>query len=181
MTQTLIDDFVGWQCLLRQRNFRKFSGKPSNGTVAQIIDKKTNYEIFSLQSILMEKNPLKTAQMFEFMIKKTHDPEERYLKAVQFFSSEYFEETKNFDGSFSATFSNNSSMLKKILNKKKLTVQFFEHTTGFNFSVNVSKLKKNEPEWMYTFYHNSFFNTDLRNNIEILLFIPETKLIKKIS
>ena len=40
---------------------------------------------------------------------------------------------------------------------------------------------KNEPEWMYTFYHNSFFNTELRNNIEILLFIPETKLIKKIS
>ena len=31
-------DFVIWQCSLRQRNFRMFSGKPSEGTVALILD-----------------------------------------------------------------------------------------------------------------------------------------------
>ena len=27
-------DFVIWQCSLRQRNFRMFGGKPSEGTIA---------------------------------------------------------------------------------------------------------------------------------------------------
>ena len=30
-------DFVVWQCSLRQRNFRIFSGKPSEGTIALIL------------------------------------------------------------------------------------------------------------------------------------------------
>ena len=31
-------DFVIWQCSLRQRNFRMFGGKPSEGTEALILD-----------------------------------------------------------------------------------------------------------------------------------------------
>ena len=33
--------------------------------------------------------------MFEYMNKRTHDPEERYLKAVKLFSSEYFNTPEN--------------------------------------------------------------------------------------
>ena len=83
-------DFVVWQCSLRQRNFRMFSGKPSEGTTALILDNKSNKEIASLRSVLIEKNSLNTAKMFEFMIKKTHDPEERFSKAVKFFSYDYY-------------------------------------------------------------------------------------------
>ena len=94
MNLSIINDFVNWQCLLRQRNFRKFSGKPSEGTLATIYDKKPNNEITNLRSILIEKDPLNSAKMFEFMTKKTHDPEERFLKAVKYFASEYFEDSK---------------------------------------------------------------------------------------
>ena len=31
-------DFVIWQCSLRQRNFRMFGGKPSEGTIANLSD-----------------------------------------------------------------------------------------------------------------------------------------------
>ena len=68
-------DFVVWQCSLRQRNFRMFSGKPSEGTSALLLNLKTNIEILTIKSVLIEKNCLNTAKMFEFMIKKTHDPE----------------------------------------------------------------------------------------------------------
>ena len=88
MSQIGWNDFAIWQCSLRQRNFRMFSGKPSEGTTALILDNKSNKEIASLRSVLIEKNSLNTAQMFEFMIKKTHDPEERFSKAVKFFASE---------------------------------------------------------------------------------------------
>ena len=118
--------------------------------------------------------------MFEFMFKKTHDPEERFLKAVKYFASEYFENSKIFDGSFSATLPSNSKILKTLLKKKKLNVQFFESTTGFKFSVKIKKLKKNDPIWKFTFYHNSFFNPSLDENIEILFFKPDKISFKKI-
>ena len=172
-------DFVIWQCSLRQRNFRMFSGKPSEGTIALILDNKSNKEIASLRSVLIEKNSLNTAKMFEFMIKKTHDPEERFSKAVNFFAYDYYNTPNNFDGSFTATFSHKSDLTKKMLKKKKYNVQFFERDTGFNFNVSVSKLNRTDAKWMYTFWHNSFFNPGLNENIDILYFNPEKKMVKK--
>ena len=165
---------------LRQRNFRKFEGKPSEGTVASIYDKNSNDEITNLRSILIEKDPFNSAKMFEFMVKKTHDPEERYLKAVKYFASEYFENSNIFDGSFSATFPNNSKIVKDLLKKRKINVQFFESPTGFNFKVNIKLLKKSDPVWKFTFFHNSFFNSSLDENIEILFFKPDKISFKKI-
>ena len=180
MNLAIMNDFVVWQCILRQRNFRKFSGKPSEGTIAKIYDKKSNNEIANFRSIIIEKEPLNSAKMFEFMTKKTHDPEERFLKAVKYFASEYFENSKIFDGSFTATFPNNSKIVKDLLKKRKLNVQFFESRTGFNFNVIVKKLKKNDPIWKFTFYHNYFFNSSLNDNIEILFFKPDKIACKKI-
>jgi len=172
-------DFVIWQCSLRQRNFRMFDGKPSEGTVALLIDQKTSTEITNIRSILIEKNCLNTAKMFEFMIKKTHDPKERFLKAVKFFGSGYYNTPQNFDGSFTATFPFNSDLVKKILKKKKYFVEFFERGTGFYFPVNISKLKATDSKWIYTFWHNSFFNSELNNNIDILYFHPKKTELKK--
>ena len=174
-------DFVVWQCSLRQRNFRMFSGKPSDGTIAKVLDLKTNKVICDIRSVLIEKNCLNTAKMFEFMIKQTHELELRFDKAVKFLSSEYYNNPLNFEGSFTATFDKNSNVFKKLLKIKKFNVQFFERETGFQFPVTISKLKKNDANWQYTFWHNSFFNPALNENIEILYFNAAKEKIKKID
>ena len=174
-------DFVIWQCSLRQRNFRMFGGKPSEGTIASFLEKKSNKNLGDIRSVLLEKNSQNTSKMFEFMHKQTHDPETRFDKAVKFFSSEYFNTPKNFDGSFTATFPYQSSTSKNLLKKKKVSVQFFERETGFNFMVNVTKLKKNDFKWQYTFWHNRFFNPSLNENIDILNFSPVKTGLKKIN
>ena len=181
MTKVNWSDFVIWQCSLRQQNFRMFAGKPSEGTIANIVDFKTEKEICNIRSVLLEKNCFNTAKMFEFMIKQTHETEIRYDKAVKFLSSDYYNNPSKFDGSFTATFVYQSTIAKKILKQKKINVQFFENTIGFHFPVNVSKLKKTDSKWKYTFWHNSFFNPSLNENIEILNFSPIKTGIKIIN
>ena len=181
MTKVDWSDFVIWQCSLRQRNFRMFAGKPSDGTIANILNIKTEKAICNIRSVLLEKNCSNTAKMFEFIMKQTHEPEIRVDKAVKFLSSDYYNTTSNFDGSFTATFSYKSTIAKNILKQKKTNVQFFENTTGFHFPVNITKLKKTDPKWKYTFCHNSFFNLSLNENIEILNFSPIKTGIKKIN
>lgn len=178
MAQTGWSDFVIWQCSLRQRNFRMFGGRPSEGTKAIAIDNNNN-ELVSFRSVLIEKECINTAKMFEFMHKQTHDPETRYDKAIKFFSSEYYNTPKNFDGSFTATFNSKSKIAKNLLKLKKINIQFFERETGFNFTVKITKLKKLSNKWKYTFYHNSFFNVNLTEDIEILNFNPDKLRIKK--
>ena len=173
-------DFIIWQCSLRQRNFRMFGGKPSDGTIANVINKKNNNESISFRSILMEKECLNTAKMFEFIHKQTHDPETRLDKAIKFFSSEYYNSPGDFDGSFTATFKNKSKIASNLLKLKKINIQFFERETGFNFTVKVTKLKKTNDKWKYTFYHNAFFNISLTEDIEILNFSPDKVGIKKL-
>ena len=172
-------DFVVWQCSLRQRNFRMFGGKPSDGTIATLSDIKSSKQICNLRSVLMEKDCINTAKMFEFMIKQTNEPEIRFDKIVKFLSSEYYNTPNNFDGSFTATFDKNTDLFKKLSKKKKLNAQFFERETGFSFPVNISKLKKNNEKWKYTFWHNYFFNPLLNENIEILYFNPIRDKIKE--
>ena len=172
-------DFVVWQCSLRQRNFRMFGGKPSDGTIANLSDIKSNKQICNLRSVLMEKDCINTAKMFEFMIKQTNEPEIRFDKIVKFLSSEYYNTPNNFDGSFTATFDKNTDLFKKLSKKKKLNAQFFERETGFSFPVNISILKKNNEKWKYTFWHNYFFNPLLNENIEILYFNPIRDKIKE--
>ena len=174
-------DFVIWQCSLRQRNFRMFSGKPSEGTIAKIIDIKTDNQIFDIRSVLIEKNCINTAKMFKFMIKQTHEPELRFDKAIKFLSSEYYNNPKNFDGSFTATFDKNSEIFKNLVKLKKSNVQFFERDSGFLFPVTIRKLKKHDSKWQYTFWHNFFFNPSLNENIEILYFNALKEKIKKID
>ena len=41
-------DFVVWQCSIRQRNFRMFNGKPSEGTIANLSDIKSKTTIVKL-------------------------------------------------------------------------------------------------------------------------------------
>tara|TARA_Y100001936_G_scaffold47653_1_gene46331 strand:+ start:649 stop:1194 length:546 start_codon:yes stop_codon:yes gene_type:complete len=172
-------DFVVWQCSLRQRNFRMFSGKPSDGTIATLSDIKSSKQICNLRSVLMEKDCINTAKMFEFMIKQTNEPEIRFDKIVKFLSSDYYNTPNNFDGSFTATFDKNTDLFKKLSKKKKLNAQFFERETGFSFPVNISILKKNNEKWKYTFWHNYFFNPLLNENIEILYFNPIRDKIKE--
>ena len=174
-------DFIIWQCSLRQRNFRMFGGKPSEGTLASFSKIKSNKHLGDIRSILTENNCENTAKMFEFMHKQTHDPETRFDKALKFFSSEYFNTPKNFDGSFTATFPYQSSIAKNLIKEKKINVQFFERETGFNFTVFVNKLKKNDSKWQYTFWHNRFFNPTLNDAIEILIFNPKNTRLKKIN
>ena len=181
MTKVGWNDFVIWQCSIRQRNFRLFGGKPSEGTIANLSDIKSNKEICSLRSVLLEKNCLNTAKMFEFMIKQTHEPELRFDKALKFLASEYYNNPRNFAGSFTATFDKNSSVFKKLLKIKKINVQFFERETGFHFPVTICKLKKNDEKWQYTFWHNFFFNPALNENIEILYFKAVKEKLKTID
>ena len=81
-------DFIVWQCSIRQRNFRLYKGKPSEGLVCNLYEKKNNVEIKKFISVLLEKEVEDSSRMFEFMYKKTHDPEDRYLKAVKLFCAD---------------------------------------------------------------------------------------------
>ena len=180
MTKVGWRDFIVWQCSLRQRNFRMFQGKPSEGIVCKIYDRKNNEEIKNFVSVFLEKKVKEAAKMFEYMNRRTHDPEERYSKAVKLFSSEYFNTPENFDGRFTATFMMNDNFVNDLKPSKKYNVQFFERDTGFDFPVKIKKLKKGDAEWQCTFWHNLMFNPSLNDNIEVLLFTPvKTELKSK--
>ena len=96
--------------------------------------------------------------------------------AMQFKTAKF----QNVQWKFTATFDKNSAVFKKLIKLKKSNVQFFERESGFHFPVTISKLKKNDPKWQYTFWHNFFFNPALNENIEILYFNAVKEKIKKI-
>ena len=64
MTKVGWRDFIVWQCSLRQRNFRMFQGKPSEGIICKIYDKKNNKDIKKFVSVLLENKVKEASKLF---------------------------------------------------------------------------------------------------------------------
>jgi hypothetical protein len=108
-------DFVVWQCSIRQRNFRLHKGKPSEGLICNLYEKKHNIEIKKFID-----------GRFTATFSKD-DPSLKILNSKKSFQAQFFERETGFD------FPLKVQKLAKTKNEWKFT---FWHNFLFNPSLN---------------------------------------------
>ena len=75
--------FIGWQCRVRELAFRSEEGRPNGGMRPQIALKNGEVVFHAATLLIIPDPPDQTIRQFRFMALKTHDPKERYTKAMQ--------------------------------------------------------------------------------------------------
>src|ERR1700722_18356127 len=79
----LRDECIAWQCRLRKQAMRAGGGRPTEGMCPRALDPAGQLLAGSLKVLLARSDAAAMATMFEFQVKRTNDPLERYEKAVE--------------------------------------------------------------------------------------------------
>ena len=166
------DYFLGWQCRVRQYAMRNSEGRPSSG-IRPCVLLKDGTEVASAATLLLVPiHPQESIQQFRFMVLKTNDPRDRLKKAIELLSSTFYQHVENFSGVMTGLFSGSSETVKTLVNKKSCVLEFDYQQQSFRIPFRVRVLKKKEPAYEFTYWHNFLFNPYLSPEVKVLRFDP---------
>ena len=141
--QQLRDDFLGWQCRLRQLSARQAGGRPLDGMRPKVLSPAGDLLSAGVIVLLVEQDPVNTTRMLRFNCQKTHDPIERYDKVLELLSAAYFQYPKTFSDEMTALFGP------------------------------ASELPESHDFFQATYWHNHMFNANMPPSIRVLGFKPD--------
>jgi hypothetical protein len=98
----LRDDFIGWQCRLRQLSARQARGRPLDGMRPRLLSPAGDELSPGIIVLIVEHDSVNNTQMLRFQCQKTNDPIERYDRVLELLSSAYFQHPKNFSDEMTA-------------------------------------------------------------------------------
>jgi hypothetical protein len=181
---TLRDEFITWQCRLRRRAMREAGGRPSPGMCPCAFDTSGDLISEAIVVLLARVDSAAVAPLLEFQFKRTHDPLDRYDKAVTALAAEYYHHPANFTGALSALFGSQSSTLNSLLGRLDADVDappssaacvlgFHEANRGYRVPCDVELLSPDDALYRATYWHNALFNPNLPPDVTVLAFEPD--------
>jgi hypothetical protein len=171
----LRDEFVGWQCRLRQLAARQAGGRPMPGMRPRVLSPAGAEIADGIVVLIVEKAPGASTAQMRFQYEKTQDPIERYDKALDFLSAGYFQQPRNFSDVMTALFGGRSPTSAALLNHGDCVLEFQQFSQAYRVPCKVTELAASHPFHQATLWHNRLFNPNLPPAIHVLAFAPDWK------
>lgn len=171
--QQLRDDFIGWQCRLRQLSVRQAGGRPLSGMRPQVLSPDGEVLADGVTVLIVEHDPANSTQLFEFQCKRTNDPVERYDKILELLSSTYFQYPQNFSDTMTALFGAASDLPPALLHLGRCQLEFEQFTQAYRVPCEVTELSQDHAFYQVTYWHNHMFNPAMPPNTRVLAFKPD--------
>ena len=165
--------FIGWQCRVREFALRNEEGRPNGGMRPQIALKNGEVIFPAATLLIIPDHPDQTIRQFRFMALKTHDPNERYTKALQLLAAKFYQNAEDFSGAMSGIFSRFSEEVKALEKDQSCFIEFDYQHQAFKIPCHVSASPKNESVYEFTYWHNYLFNPNLSPEVKVLHFKPD--------
>ena len=139
-TTALRDNFLGWQCRIRQIAMREEGGRPMSGMrphLSLTTDGKFSDEITLL---LVRREPGPDASQFRHMVLKTQDPAARYESAVQFLSATYYQRPREFSDELTGLFQPSMLLARALLARGDCVLNFRQFSASYRLPCVVRRL-----------------------------------------
>ncbi|RZO43410.1 MAG: hypothetical protein EVA81_08145 [Proteobacteria bacterium] len=166
------DHFIGWQCRVRQYAMRNGEGRPSPGMRPDVILEDGKEVASSVTLLLVPELLQDSIRQFRYMAMKTNDPLERYKKAIQLLSSNFYQNVESFGGLMTGLFSRNSMTVNSLLKNQRCILEFNFQQQKFRVIADIKFMSKNNLEYEFTYWHNFLFNPYLSPDVSVIGFEP---------
>jgi len=167
------EEFLRWQCRLRQIAMREEDGRPSRGMQASVWLGGGIRLIEAMNILLIPGEPDESTAFFRFQVKKTHDPKQVMEKGLQFLQSTYYHHAPSFRDEMTALFPHHSATADKLVEAGQCLLVFEQFNQTFKLVCTTRKLEVNEDGWQATYWHNHMFNANLPGDVTIIGFTPD--------
>ena len=168
----LRDAFIGWQCRIRQHAMRMDGGRPPLGARAAVDNLAGARIAEAVTMMIVKREPQDDTAQFRHMATQTHDPSERYRKALDYLRGAYYQRSRDFSDGLTALFAQKATLATNLLREGGCTLNFSQFQQRFHIPCAVTEAGPEHPAWQATYWHNALFNPRLPPDIRILLFRP---------
>jgi hypothetical protein len=169
----LRDEFIGWQCRIRQLSVRQAAGRPSLGMRPRVLGPSGDELSPAITVLVVQAQPHDSTTLFRFQYLKTLDPSERYDKALEILSAGYFQQPRNFSDVMAALFGPQSAVAARLLKRGRCILEFQEYAQTYRVPCVVAEPAADNSLYQAAYWHNHLFNPNLPSGVRILSFTPD--------
>jgi hypothetical protein len=169
----LRDHFLGWQCRLRQYAVRKAEGRPTSGMRPQVEIPGEAGAAGEIILLIVQSAPEEMTAQFRHLVRRTHDPAERYKNALKHLGATYYQHPQDFSDELTALFGPGAELAERLLAAGRCTLRFEQYSQRYVLPCRVRGLAESEPAFQATYWHNSLFNRNIPAGVRVLGFQPD--------
>lgn len=166
------EEFLRWQCRIRQIAMREDDGRPSRGMQAAVW-LGGGIELINAMNILLVQGDIsESTAFFKFQVKKSHDPAQVVEKGLQFLQSTYYHHAPSFRDEMTALFPRRTDTTDQLVEAGQCLLQFEQFNQVFKLVCTIRQLETDEDSWQATYWHNHMFNANLPGDATVIGFTP---------
>lgn len=171
--KALKQQFLGWQCRIRQIAVREGGGRPSAAMRPRVTTSDGVEIAPGIVVLIVEFDAEESTALFRHQFLKTQDPKERYGKILEILQASHFQQPALFSDIMTALFGPGSAVAMRLLAHGRCVLEFEEYAQGYRIPCAVAALAEPHPLFQATYWHNRMFNPNLPAGIQILSFTPD--------
>jgi hypothetical protein len=167
------DGFLRWQCRVRRFSARRDGGRPGPAIRPKVLAVSGAELSAGIVTVLIERNPEWSTDVFRQAYRRTCDPAERRAAALALLAEAFFQQPSQFSDTLTALFLPGSILAARLGRERACVLDFDDGATRFALTCRVDDLDRDRPFYQATWYHNALFNPNLPAEARVLAFIPD--------
>ena len=171
--QALRDEFLGWQCRIRQLAVREEGGRPNAGMRPRVVSPEGREIVPAVTVLIVPQEPWDSARLFRHQYLKTQDPVERYDKALEITAASYFQHPREFSDVMTALFGAESDLADSLLQLGRCVLEFAQYSQSYRIPCAIDELPQDDGFYQATYWHNSLYNPGIPAGARVLAFTPD--------
>ena len=130
-------------------------------------------QLAPIVTVLVKREPGHAVAQFQQIVKKTHDPLERYEAAIAMLQTVYYQYPKEFSDALTALFNFGAPSAQILVTAGVCTLDYRQANQRFTIPCAVESLGAPDAFYQATYWHNAMFNPKLRGPASVLKFVPD--------
>jgi hypothetical protein len=171
--QSLRDEFLAWQCRIRQIAMRQDGGRPSPGMRPRLLDQAGRDLVPALTVLMIPRDPSESTAFFRFQVMKHADPRELYERALGFLQADYFQQPASFSDQLLAILPEGSKVAAALVADGRCILAFEQFSQAYRLPCAVSALQPGDAARDAAIWHNRLFNPALPETVHVVAFKPD--------
>jgi hypothetical protein len=169
----LRDQFLAWQCRIRQIAMREDGGRPSPAMRPRLLDHAGREMVPALTVLLVPRDPAESTAFFRFQVMRSADPRDLYERALTFLQADYFQTPEAFSDRLLAVLPEGSLVAATLIAQGRCTLLFEQFSQAYCLPCEVRALKPGDAAREAAIWHNRQFNPALPETVHVVAFQPD--------
>jgi len=169
----LREQFLAWQCRIRQIAMRQDGARPSPGMRPRLLDEAGSELAPALTVLLLPRDPAESTAFFKFQALRGADPRDLYERALGYLQADYYQRPETFSDRLVAVLPEGSPLAEVLAAHGRCILSFDQFSQAYRLPCAVAALKPGDAGREAALWHNRLFNPALPETVHVVVFQPD--------